>query len=218
MEHLTARRKLRAGCSCQRKGEQHDGYEYKTEFSMWAISASPLVVTTPIKRSADTFPMCHTRIGEPNSGFDSCTISLKKQSLTRNVRSELLSDVSMGIIRCGPIMDVEVNSLWTEQLLCDTEGSGRPWSSRMYTMDFRSSKRDSVQQRDHNQSDVTPQGRPVKDGDLTVWARELTGGDVAVALYNEDTGGKISFDTEIGLTVIIHVYETFGLTRTYPIS
>jgi len=31
--------------------------------------------------------------------------------------------------------------------------------------------------------DVTPQGRPVSDGDLTLWARHLSDGSIAVALY-----------------------------------
>ena len=36
--------------------------------------------------------------------------------------------------------------------------------------------------------DVTPQGRPVtgSDSDLTVWARHLSDGSAAVALYNQD--------------------------------
>lgn len=38
--------------------------------------------------------------------------------------------------------------------------------------------------------DVTPQGRPVVGGDLTVWARQLSDGSVAVALYNEDDAPK----------------------------
>ena len=42
---------------------------------------------------------------------------------------------------------------------------------------------------------VTPQGRPIKDGDLRVWARGLSDGDVAVALYNEDDKAtQIGFD------------------------
>ena len=42
--------------------------------------------------------------------------------------------------------------------------------------------------------DVTPQGRPIKSGDLTVWARHLSDGSVAVALYNqEDSATKIGF-------------------------
>merc|ERR1711871_1246869 len=42
--------------------------------------------------------------------------------------------------------------------------------------------------------EVTPQGRPIVEGDLSVWARKLTGGDVAVALYNEaDDAASIGF-------------------------
>ena len=33
--------------------------------------------------------------------------------------------------------------------------------------------------------DVTPQGAPIKPGDLTVWARWLSDGSVGVAFYNE---------------------------------
>ena len=45
--------------------------------------------------------------------------------------------------------------------------------------------------------DVTPQGRPVKDGDLTVWTRKLSDGSVAVALYNqEDAAQTIGFKAE----------------------
>ena len=33
--------------------------------------------------------------------------------------------------------------------------------------------------------DVTPQGRPVRQGDVSVWSRALSDGSVAVALYNE---------------------------------
>jgi hypothetical protein len=38
--------------------------------------------------------------------------------------------------------------------------------------------------------DVTPQGFPVVAGDSTVWARHLTGGDVALAFYNEGDAAK----------------------------
>jgi alpha-galactosidase len=42
---------------------------------------------------------------------------------------------------------------------------------------------------------VTPQGRPITDGDLTVWSRSLSDGSVAVAFYNElDTPASISVD------------------------
>lgn len=38
--------------------------------------------------------------------------------------------------------------------------------------------------------DVTPQGRPVKDGEMEVWSRKLSDGSMAIALYNEDDHGK----------------------------
>lgn len=34
-------------------------------------------------------------------------------------------------------------------------------------------------------------GRPIKDGDLTVWARHLSDQSVAVALYNEVVNGTL---------------------------
>ena len=96
--------------------------EYKTEFSIWAISASPLVVTTPIMNC---------------SAVDSCV---------------------------PWISDLQREILFNEDVIAVNQ-------------------------------DVTPQGRPVHDGDLTVWTRTLTGGDVAVALYNEnDASMKIGFD------------------------
>jgi len=49
--------------------------------------------------------------------------------------------------------------------------------------------------------DVTPQGRPLSDTDLSVWARHLSDGSVAVALYNErDNAALLSVDfSELGL-------------------
>jgi alpha-galactosidase len=37
---------------------------------------------------------------------------------------------------------------------------------------------------------VTPQGFPTVPGDSTVWARTLSDGSIAVALYNEDDAPK----------------------------
>ena len=40
--------------------------------------------------------------------------------------------------------------------------------------------------------DITPQGFPTVPGDSTVWARKLSDGSIAVALYNEqDTARSI---------------------------
>ena len=83
-------------------------------------------------------------------------------------------------------------------VVCDVDGSGKhfcgpiectPWISDLQKEILFNRDIISINQ------DVTPQGRPIKDGDLTVWSRKLTGGDVAVALYNqEDDAQSIGFD------------------------
>merc|ERR1719410_1699373 len=48
--------------------------EYKTEFSMWAINASPLVVTTPIMNCTKSKALRSS----PNPRADKCNIALKR--------------------------------------------------------------------------------------------------------------------------------------------
>ena len=95
--------------------------EYHTEFSMWAISASPLVVTTPIMN---------------------CTAAQSK------------ADGGAPVTCRGWISELQRSILLNSEVLAINQ-------------------------------DVTPQGRPVKEQDLRVWARHLSDGSVAVALYNE---------------------------------
>lgn len=92
--------------------------EYHTEFAMWAISASPLVVTTPIMN---------------------CTVSAPRNATTCN----------------GWISELQKAILLNTEVLAINQ-------------------------------DVTPQGRPIRQGDLRVWARRLSDGARAVALYNEE--------------------------------
>eukprot|EP01060_Flectonema_neradi_P039806 TRINITY_DN8910_c0_g1_i1.p1 TRINITY_DN8910_c0_g1~~TRINITY_DN8910_c0_g1_i1.p1 ORF type:complete len:412 (+),score=41.69 TRINITY_DN8910_c0_g1_i1:39-1274(+) len=109
--------------------------EYKTEFVMWAISASPLVVTTPIMN-------CSTGTCIPG------------------------------------ITDLQKEILLNKDIIAINQ-------------------------------DSTPQGRPVVPGTNTtaaIWARNLTDGSVAVALYNEadvDVSGsftlsQIGFPDDVG--------------------
>ena len=94
--------------------------EYRTEFSMWAIAASPLVVTTPIMNCSS----------------------------------------SPGPVVCkGWLSELQRQILLNEEVLAINQ-------------------------------DVTPQGRPIVDGALDVWARSLSDGSWAVALYNEDDAPK----------------------------
>eukprot|EP00943_MAST-04B_sp_MAST-4B-sp1_P000007 g7.t1 len=102
--------------------------EYKTEFSMWAIAASPLVVTTPIMK-------CDKE--------------------------------SNGNVACIPtITELQKEILLNTEILAINQ-------------------------------DITPQGRPCTEKSLKYWARKLSNGDVAVALYNEkDEEDEFSFQFE----------------------
>mmetsp|Transcript_39657 Transcript_39657/g.123579 ORF Transcript_39657/g.123579 Transcript_39657/m.123579 type:complete len:522 (+) Transcript_39657:61-1626(+) len=184
--------------------------EYMTEFSMWAISASPLMVTTPIMNCTRTSTGEQRRLG--GHAFPSVagtSSSAKRATGCRIVRVEQLSKapceegVSYGCF-------AENASMWTDKgccayfvldggdrsILCDVEGEGRHicspqalpvptvsckgWISHLQRKILLNTEVIAINQ------DVTPQGRPVKDGDLRVWSRHLSDGSVAVALYNEE--------------------------------
>jgi alpha-galactosidase len=99
--------------------------EYRTEFSMWAISASPLVVTTPIMNCTNT------------GGKVACK---------------------------GWISELQKEILLHEEVLAINQ-------------------------------DETPQGRPLDEDNPAVWARHLSDGSVAVALYNAaDAAVALSVD------------------------
>jgi len=168
--------------------------EYKTEFTMWAISASPLTVTTPIMNCTAT-----------GSGPKCTNVTLTRQH--SQAKCEL--GKSFG---CG-----KDGGMWTKDgcrgefvcngkaTKCDVDGDGThtcpcgppgpvkcmPWISDLQREILFNDDVIAINQ------DVTPQGRPVKDGDLTVWTRKLSDGSVAVALYNqEDAAQAIGFKAE----------------------
>ena len=160
--------------------------EYKTEFSMWAISASPLQITTTIMNC--TAP--------PAPPQPTCALTLVKQTSAAACRL----GASFG---CA----ADNTSMWTDagcrgdflcngaNVTCDEDGAGvhacpcspaapatcKGWLSPLQKEILLNTEVLSVNQ------DVTPQGRPVKEGDLTVWARALSDGSVAVALFNRGT-------------------------------
>ena len=152
--------------------------EYKTEFSMWAISASPIQITTRIMNcSAAPQP--------------SCAVSLTRQLSV----SPCTLGASFG---CS----ADNSSVWTSggcrgvfqlngaPVTCDVNGSGvhtcagagavtcKGWLSDLQREIMLNREVIAINQ------DVTPQGRPIRDGDLSVWARALSDGSVAVAFYN----------------------------------
>jgi hypothetical protein len=168
--------------------------EYQTEFTMWAISASPLTVTTPIMNCTGPPPP------PPPPFSGKCSVALTKQLSN----TKCVPGTSFGCYDDEAVM-------WTSggcrgefacdgmaaATFCNVEGGrhanctcGVPppapgpavckgWISDLQKKILLNTEAIAVNQ------DVTPQGRPLVDGNLTVWARHLTGGDVAVALYNE---------------------------------
>lgn len=172
--------------------------EYKTEFSMWALSASPLMFTSPIM-NCSTAP-------QPTCSL-SLTQQLSKAACTPATSFGCSADNSSVWTSGGCRGVFELNGA---SVTCDVNGTGvhecagagavtcKGWISDLQREILFNQEVIAVNQ------DVTPQGRPVKDGDLTVWARTLSDGSIAVALYNqEDAPAVIAVD-----------FATLGWTAT----
>ncbi|CAE7526244.1 unnamed protein product [Symbiodinium sp. KB8] len=179
MDMLETGNGLRAAHANGKESNMTDD-EWRTEFSMWAISASPLVVTTPIMNCTNESP----------HPANYCNVSLVQQESL----SPCIEGYSFGCNLNG--------SMWTSEgcrgeftcngysTLCDQDGSGQhlcecgnvtkcvPYITPLQREILLNTEVIAVNQ------DVTPQGAPVTPGDLSIWARNLTGGDIAVALYN----------------------------------
>jgi len=171
--------------------------EYRTEFSMWAISASPLVVTTPIMNCSAGYQAPEPPRGSHHA--EACKVLMRKQES----KATCTKGVSYGCHDGN-------STLWVDKgcrgnfvvdgatVLCDPMGPGRhycgPVSCEATMTDLQKEILLNTEVIAVNQ-DVTPQGRPVKEGDISVWARKLSGGDIAVALYNEnDETAGIGFE------------------------
>ena len=157
--------------------------EYKTEFSMWAISASPLQITTTIMNCTQ-------------APLTSCAVALTKQ----NSDSACTLGTSFGC-------NLSTSSIWTnigcrgeftcngEPVSCDVAGVGlhecpcpgaAPVVCKGWLSDLQKEILLNTEVLAINQ-DVTKQGRPIYGArNLTVWLRDLSDGSKAVALYNED--------------------------------
>jgi len=167
--------------------------EYKTEFSMWAISASPLIVTTKITNCTADVP--------PAPG-GKCGVTLKQQHSV----ATCTDGASYGCYANG--------SMWTDEgcrgeftcngydVTCDVDGDGRhvcncggtikcfPWISDLQKEILYNTEVVAVNQ------DVTPQGRSVNGAEnVDVWSRNMSDGTIAVALFNHrDDSYKIAVD------------------------
>jgi len=187
--------------------------EYKTEFSMWAISASPLVVTTPIMNcsagTVSTEPPVHQTT--------KCSISLKKQNSDATCvlgdSFGCTGEATMWIDKgCRGVFLVDGSSV-----ACDVDGTGRHYCGPVKcTAGLTALQSEILLNKEIIQvnQQVTAQGRPIKDGDITVWARQLEGGDVAVALYNQEDAVQhigVTF-ADVGLSSSVAVRDLWSHT------
>ncbi len=169
--------------------------EYKTEFTMWAIQASPLIVTTPIMNcTAQTIKKCElSKLSlKKQLSHDLCT-SGKSFGCSDTNGSMWTDDGCRGDFAYEGANDVSCNVNGNGKHSCDiTNGPVKcmPWISDLQKEILFNDEVIAINQ------DITPQGRPVTDGDLTLWTRKLSDGTVAVALYNEnDTPQSIGFNS-----------------------
>ena len=183
--------------------------EYRTEFSMWAISASPLVVTTPIMNCSTAY---QSKV-MPSWIMSSSSLSSSSSSSSPSQHCSIALKQQLSVASCdeGTTFGCSGNrTMWTNggcrgvflvdgaTLECNVKDNEKhycgdvqckPWISELQKEILFNTDIIAINQ------DVTPQGAPIHAGDLTVWARSLTNGDVAVALYNqEDTPVSIGFD------------------------
>jgi alpha-galactosidase len=191
--------------------------EYKTEFSMWAIAASPLTVTTPImncsqgsNKNIRTAGLRLKPTADVREEGAMCNVSLIKQTS----QAHCVLDQSFG---CN---ETE-KSMWTSNgcrgeflcdgysTKCDVDGDGThscicgppppvkcvPWITDLQQEILFNKEILMINQQE------TPQGRPINQ-ELTVWYRNMSNNAVAVAFYNQqDTSVDISVNfTDIGLS------------------
>ena len=163
--------------------------EWRTEFSMWAISASPLQFTSPLMNCtaapAPPAPSCSVRLLEQHSSA-ACSPGVGFGCDASNAaNNSMFTDAGCrGVFDCNGA-----------NVTCDVDGGGRhvctcasgggpavctPWLSDLQKEILLNKEVIAINQ------DVTPQGRPVRDGDISVWSRMLSDGSAAVALYNEN--------------------------------
>jgi len=180
--------------------------EYMTEFSMWAIQASPLTVTTPIMNCSDGRSLKSSQ--QDHQPKKNCSISLTKQLS----QAKCIKDQSFGCYNNNLTMwtnagcrgdfacdglNVECNAMGAGQHLCACSPvTCEPWISELQKKILLNTEIIAINQ------DDTPQGRPIVPNDSRIWARNLTDGSVAVALYNEgDHEMKIHVEfTDLGWT------------------
>ncbi len=168
--------------------------EYMTEFSMWAISASPLQWTAPIMNCTapptPPAPVCNLTLVQQLS-IDPCTYGTSFGCLPDN-NTIWTDNGCRGVFSCaGQNVTCSIDGNGQHVCPCPSGNSANvtctPWISDLQRAILLNQEVLSVNQ------DVTPQGRPVNGADLSVWARMLSDGSAAVALVNlNDSEAQLS--------------------------
>jgi hypothetical protein len=201
-----------------------------TEFSMWAILASPLLFTTPIMNcTAAPATATSTATGDgaaaaavagavaPLSADTSSLSSTCACTKRLSTKAACVEGKTFGCLPDGTMWAVGCRGMFTcdgvEGVRCDVNtpdpprnhtckcvaspsppphpppsGPGSPPMSPKHCKGYLNDVQRTVllnkEVIDINQQ-ITPQGFPTVAGDASVWARNLSDGSVAVALYNE---------------------------------
>mmetsp|Transcript_3652 Transcript_3652/g.9266 ORF Transcript_3652/g.9266 Transcript_3652/m.9266 type:complete len:509 (+) Transcript_3652:53-1579(+) len=173
--------------------------EYKTEFSMWAILASPLVVTTPIVNCSSTDQI------RGNYTPSSCKPSITDLQKEILFNKEILA-INQDVTPAGSLLSPAVEqsaAVLSEACALTTKvsssscvendsygcvGDGTMWVAKGCRGVFSCSGVTGVHcpPKLEGSRNTTCKCEPPPPVGIQVYARELTGGDMAVVLYNED--------------------------------
>jgi len=186
--------------------------EYKTEFSMWAIFASPLIVTTPLVNCSSTDQIAGNYT--PGTCKPSIT-ALQKEILFNKEIIAINQDVTPAGTRVFPKVQFGAEQPSSQAChinekvstsSCDEGDSfgcgtdGTMWVAKGCRGFFTCHGVTGVQcpPKMSGPRNITCKCEPPKSVGMQVYARVLTGGDVAVALYNEDeVEEEAGFDFEL---------------------
>ena len=198
--------------------------EWKTEFSMWALSASPLQFTSPLMNcSAPPQPSCAVSLVTQIS-VAPCLLGTSFGCGRDN--SSMWTDLGCrGVFNCNGVSTVcNISGGGRNSCQC---GSGGNVTCKAWLSDLQREILLNKEILATNQ-DVTPQGTPVKTGDISVWARMLSDGSAAVALYNENDAAQalaiafVDLGWPAGTTAVardLWAYADLGtFTDRYPSS